>query len=140
MFNHETHESRRRGAAYGLREWRETGSGLKWRATFCGVRGFLGMKTFLKVVLILIAAVIVVKLLPALLLVGGLSLGGLVLLGLGLLAVGGLLGAVGLSFAAAVVVAGLVVAVVLSPVWVPVLIIVGIVALVRRGSRRAAMV
>ena len=34
------------------------------------------MKTFLKVVLILIAAVIVVKLLPALVLVGGLSLGG----------------------------------------------------------------
>ena len=96
------------------------------------------MKTFLKVVLILIAAVIVVKLLPALVLVGGLSLGGLVLLGLGLLAVGGLWCAVGLSIGAAVVMVGLVVILVLSPVWISVRIIVGMVALVRRGARRRA--
>jgi len=109
---------------------------LKRRATFGGVAGCWGMKTFLKVVLILIAAVIVVKLLPALLLIGGLSLGGLVLVGLGLLALGGLLGAVGLSVAAASLAIGLVVALALSPLWVPVLLIVGIVALMRRNSRR----
>ena len=53
-------------------------------------------------------------------------------------AVGGLLCAVGLSIGAAVVIVGSVVALVLSPVWVPVLIIVGVVALVRRGARRRA--
>ena len=116
---------------------REWGRALKRRATFGGVAGFWGMKTFLKVVLILIAAVIVVKLLPALVLIGGLSLGGLVLVGLGLLAVGGVLGAVGLSVAAALLGIAAVVALALSPVWVPVLVIVGIVALVRRSSRRS---
>jgi len=109
---------------------------LKERATFGEVAGCGGMKTFLKVVLILIAAVMVVKLLPALVLIGGLSLGGLVLVGLGLLAVGGVLGAVGLSVAAALLGIAAVVALALSPVWVPVLVIVGIVALVRWNSRR----
>jgi hypothetical protein len=59
-------------------------------------------------------------------------------LGAGLLAVGGLLCAVGLSIGAAVVMVGSVVALVLSPVWIPVLIIVGMVTLVRRGARRRA--
>ena len=39
------------------------------------------MKTFLKVLLILLAAVVVIKLLPALLIIGGVSLGGLLLAG-----------------------------------------------------------
>jgi hypothetical protein len=138
FFNHETyerHESRPRKVP---RESCEMGKALERGATFRAPVGFGSMKTFLKVVLILIAAVIVVKLLPALVLVGGLSLGGLMLVGLGLLAVGGVLGALGLSVAAALLVVALVVAVALSPVWVPVLVVVGIVAFVRKLSRRTA--
>jgi len=48
------------------------------------------------------------------------------------------LGAVGLSAATALLAVMLVVALVLSPIWVPVLAIVGIIALVRRTPRRTA--
>jgi hypothetical protein len=86
------------------------------------------MKTFLKVLLILIAAVIAIKLLPVLLVIGGVSLGGLLLAGGLIVAAIGVLAALGLS----------VVAVGLSPIWVPVLAVMGIVALVRKTTRTAA--
>lgn len=85
------------------------------------------MKTFLKVVLLVIAAVIAVKLLP-------LTLGLGILLGLTLV----VLAAVGVSFFALVLGLGVVLAAVLSPIWIPVLAIVGLVALIKRSSRSSA--
>jgi hypothetical protein len=81
------------------------------------------MKTFLKVLLILIAAVVAVKLLPfAFLAVCGVAavLAGLLVLGV--------------SLAAVLICAVLAAAAALSPIWLPVLAIVGIVALCRRNS------
>lgn len=85
------------------------------------------MKSLLKVVLLLIAAVIAVKLLP-------LTLGLGILLGISLVG----LAAVGVSVIALLL--GLAVALVamLSPIWIPVLAIVGLVALIKRSSRRSA--
>lgn len=85
------------------------------------------MKTFLKVVLLVIAAVVAVKLLP-------LTLGLGILLGITLVA----LAAVGVSILALVLGLGVVLAAVLSPIWIPVLAIVGLVALVKRGNRPSA--
>jgi hypothetical protein len=48
------------------------------------------------------------------------------------------LAALGLSVVAAVLAVALVVAVGLSPIWVPVLAVMGIVALVRKTTRTAA--
>lgn len=82
------------------------------------------MNTFLKVLLIALAVVVAVKLFPAALLavcmLGGLSLLLLVL-----------------GASAAVVVLGVAIGLItaLSPLWLPVLAIVGIVALCRRSSR-----
>jgi hypothetical protein len=96
------------------------------------------MKTFLKVLLILIAAVLVIKLLPVLLVIGGAGIGGLLLAGCLLIAAVGVLGAVGLSVAAAVMVVALVLGVALSPIWVPIAVVVGIIALMKRASGRTA--
>jgi hypothetical protein len=82
------------------------------------------MKTSLKIVLLLLAAVIAVKLLPVTLGLGillGISLVGLVALGVSVIA--SLLGL------ACVVVA------VLSPIWIPVLAVFGIIALIKRSRR-----
>lgn len=82
------------------------------------------MNTFLKVVLVVLGALLTMKFLPELFAFGCLlagSLLGLVLVGIPLLGV---------------ICAGvLAVAVVLAPLWVPVLLIVGLVALLRRGRR-----
>lgn len=87
------------------------------------------MNTFLKVFLIVIGAVIAVKLLP---LAFGLVCGVAALLaGLAIL---------GVSLVALLACAVLVVAAVLSPIWVPVLAIVGIVALCRRNGGAAKSV
>ena len=96
-------------------------------ATFRGEPGFLDMKTFLKVVLLVIAAVIAVKLLP-------LTLGLGILLGVSIVG----LAAVGVSALALILGLGLVLAAVLSPIWIPVLAIVGLVALIKRSSRPSA--
>jgi hypothetical protein len=85
------------------------------------------MNTFLKVFLLVVAAVVAVKLLP-------LTLGLGFLLGLLLI---GLLG-VGLSLVAVVVVAVVGLAAVLAPIWIPVLAIVGLVALIRKLSAKPA--
>jgi hypothetical protein len=81
------------------------------------------MKTFLKVLLLLVAALVCIKLLPFAL---GLACASLAVLG-GL----ALLGA---SLAALFVTVALLAALVLSPIWVPVLLICGLVALCRRGG------
>lgn len=85
------------------------------------------MKTFLKVVLLLIAAVVAVKLLP-------LTLGLGILLGVALVA----LAAVGVSALALILGLGVVLVAVLSPIWIPVLAIFGLIALIKRSSRRSA--
>jgi hypothetical protein len=93
-------------------------------------RVFVDVKTFLKVVLILIAAVIAVKLLPITLALG---------LALGLAAVG--LAIAGVSIVAALAVMAIFLAAILSPVWVPLLLLVGLIALIKRLTRgRSALV
>ena len=85
------------------------------------------MKTFLMVLLILIAAVVAVKLLPflfALLCVCGACVAVVAL--------------IGVSLAAGLLCAGLVLALVLSPIWLPVLALVGLIALIKKlGAKRA---
>jgi hypothetical protein len=85
------------------------------------------VKTFFKIVLIVIAAVIAVKLLPITLALG---------LALGLAAVG--LAIAGVSIVAALLVAAIFIAGILSPIWVPVLLLVGLIALIKRVSRGPA--
>ncbi len=118
------------------REWLETREGegvsekeLGWilAATFREEPGFSGMKTFLKVLLIVVAVVIAVKLLPIAFVIGcavAALLAGLAVLGV--------------SLAALLICAALAVAALLSPIWVPILAIVGIVALCRRHGNGAA--
>lgn len=80
----------------------------------CGV--FDGMKSFLKIFLLVCLALVALKLLPLTLALGcimAIVLAGLVMLGFG-------------------------VAVVLSPIWVPALVITGIVSLIVRTGRRMA--
>jgi hypothetical protein len=74
------------------------------------------MKTFLKIFLLVLLALVALKLLPLTLALGcvmAIVLAGLVMLGLGA-------------------------AVVLSPIWVPALVITGIVSLILRTGRRVA--
>jgi hypothetical protein len=74
------------------------------------------MKTFLKIFLLMLLALVALKLLPLTLALGcimAIVLAGLVMLGLG-------------------------VAVVLSPLWVPALVIAGLVSLIVRTGRRPA--
>jgi hypothetical protein len=95
-------------------------------ATFCGGPCTSGVKTFLKVVLVLVAALIAIRLLPVTLAIGcGLGLAVLVIAGLGLSAV---------AVALVVVIA---LAAVLAPIWLPLLAIIGIIALVKRNRSAA---
>jgi hypothetical protein len=83
------------------------------------------MKTFLKVVLLVLVALAAIKLLPLTIGLGfatGLVLVGLIAMGFSLLAVVALL----------VLVAGAV----LAPVWIPVLLLVGLIALIRKATRK----
>ena len=84
------------------------------------------MKTFLKVLLIMIALVVAVKLLPAVFVLVCLAAAGIALVAVS-----------GLSILAGILCAALVVAALLSPIWLPVLAIVGLVALCRSGRARA---
>jgi hypothetical protein len=84
----------------------------------------VSMNTFLKVVLLVIAILIALKLLPLTLgllcLMGGIAVG-LLALGLGAVAV-----IIGICIAAAAV---------LAPIWIPLLLIFGIIALIKRSNR-----
>lgn len=83
------------------------------------------MKTFLKAVVLIIAAIIAVKLLP-------LTLGLGFALGLALVA----LAAVGVSVVALLLGLVVLIVAVLAPVWMPILAMVGLIALIRRGGDR----
>ena len=84
------------------------------------------MKTFLKVLLLVILALVAIKLLPLTIGLGfatGVLLVGLVMAGLSLLA--------------GIAVIALVLGAVLAPVWIPVLLLVGFIALIRRMTRKS---
>jgi hypothetical protein len=82
------------------------------------------VKAFLKILLLVVVALLALKLLP-------------LTLGLGCILAAGLLGllALGVSVLAAVVGGIVILAAVLSPIWLPVLIIIGLVALLKRRNR-----
>lgn len=85
-----------------------------------------GVKTFLKVLLLVILALVAIKLLPLTIGLGfatGVLLVGLVMAGLSLLA--------------GIAVIALVLGAVLAPVWIPVLLLVGFIALIRRMTRKS---
>ena len=81
------------------------------------------MKTFWKILLIVVAVIVAIKLLPVVFFMGCLAAG--LLAGLAVL---------GVSLAALLLCAALVVLAILSPIWIPVLAIVGVVALLRRNG------
>ncbi len=85
------------------------------------------MNTFLKAVFLILIAILAVKFLPAIFALG-------FMLGLTVVA----LGAVGVSLLAAVVFAATVLVGALSPLWVPVAMVVGVIILIRRSRRRPA--
>lgn len=85
------------------------------------------MNNVLKVVLLILVAIVAVKLLPAMLALG-------FMLGVAVVA----LGAIGVSVLGALFLASAVLLAVLSPVWVPVLAIIGLIALIKRSGRRTA--
>jgi len=93
-------------------------------ATYPIERGYSLVKNILKIVLLVVVAVIAVKLLPLTFALGG-------VLALGLL---GML-AVGVSALAILLVGMLALAAVLAPVWIPVLLILGLIALIKRAGK-----
>jgi hypothetical protein len=84
-----------------------------------------GVKTFLKVVLLVLAAVIALKFLPLVFGVGCL---------LAALLLGGI--AFGVSAVAAFVACVIAVLAVLAPIWLPLLALVGLIVLIKRGGTR----
>lgn len=85
------------------------------------------MKTFLKVLLIIALAIVAVKLLPLTLVAGCLLAAGIALLAV-----------IGVSALAIGTCLGLGLIALLSPLWLPILAIVGIVMLVKRHNRSTA--
>lgn len=85
------------------------------------------MNTLLKVLLLVILAIVAVKLLPA-------ALGLVFLLAAGIV----LAGLVGVAVGFAFLCAGVTLAALLAPLWLPLVAIAGIVALVRRRSAKTA--
>ena len=96
------------------------------------------MKTFGKVLLIVILALVCLRLLP--LLMGASLLALAVLFGVAIVLAGGVaaVAATGLTAVAALLAVVLVVAAVLTPIWLPVLAIAGLVSLCRRSGKTAA--
>jgi hypothetical protein len=85
------------------------------------------MKTFLKVLLVIVAAILILKLLP-------LALG--LLVGLAALVAG--IGAVAVGAIAAACCLAFIVIGVLTPIWLPVLVIIGLIALVKKLGNSTA--
>ena len=116
------------GWSHGVLLNRELGGA----ATFSGPRCSWGMKTFLKISLIVVLALLALKFLPVFL-VGGIA---------GLL-IAAVLGVVGVSLLAAMLAALVAVALglafALSPIWIPVLIVMGVISLFKKlGDKPAA--
>jgi hypothetical protein len=84
------------------------------------------VKNFLKIVLLVLAAIVAVKFLPAIFAFGWLLAGAVV----GLFVLAG-------SAIAALVGSVFVLSVVLSPIWIPLLALIGIIALVKRSNRKS---
>lgn len=85
------------------------------------------MNAFWKILLLVVVAIVAIKLLPVTLVLGA--------------AVGGVLAlcaALGVSVVVLLVGSVLLLAAVLSPIWLPILALVGVVALIRRSSRPPA--
>jgi hypothetical protein len=82
------------------------------------------MRTFLKVLLVLAAAILAVKLLPFTVALG-FALGIALIVAL----------ALGVSAAAVLTVTALALVAVLSPLWIPILALVGVIALIKRLGR-----
>lgn len=91
------------------------------RATFLTLQGSFAMKTAFKIILVVAILLVAIKLSP---IVFVLALGGLL--------VAAVLGAVGLSLLAAFTILVFALAAALSPIWIPVLAIVGLVALLKK--------
>ena len=125
---------------------REAGSSTPFRsaaknighATFPRVPGYLGMKTFLKVLLIAVLALAVLKLCPLFAVPVALALAALFIVTLVL--AGGASVAILVILGLAVALLGVALALVtaLAPIWLPVLAVVGLIALVRRATRKTA--
>lgn len=98
------------------------------------------MKTLVNLLLITALVLVVVKLWPLALAVG--SLAGLVLVASGGLLAGGLSAVLGLALALLVALLGviLVTAVALSPIWIPVLALIGLISLLRRPTARTTKI
>ena len=96
-------------------------------ATFLPVRCFLTMKTFLKVMLVVVLLFIAIKLSPIIFLAA--------LIGL---LVATLLGAVGLSLLAGLFAVVITLAAALSPIWIPVLLVMGAISLFKKLNDRSA--
>jgi hypothetical protein len=82
------------------------------------------MKTFLKVLLLAVLLIIAIKFSP-IIFIGALA--GLI--------VGGILGIVGISLVAALLAVAVALVVALSPIWIPVLVVMGLVSLFRKNER-----
>jgi hypothetical protein len=93
-------------------------------ATFLRLRGFRDMNTVVKVLLVFVVLLVAIKLSPII----------FMLALVGLLAAT-FLGAIGLSVLAVFAAIVLTLAVALSPIWVPVLVIVGLVSLFKKTNR-----
>lgn len=91
------------------------------RATFLMLQGSFAMKTAFKIILVVAILLVAIKLSP---IVFVLALGGLL--------VAAVLGALGLSLLAAFTILVFALAAALSPIWIPVLAIVGLVALFKK--------
>ena len=95
------------------------------------------MNTFLKVLLFIVVALLAIKFLPFLLLpvliagVGLLLMVGLVVAGVATVA------GVGVAAVVAILAVLTAIVVVLAPLWIPVLVVIGLVALIRRSTRPA---
>ncbi|MEX2044540.1 MAG: hypothetical protein WD941_04245 [Opitutus sp.] len=85
------------------------------------------MKTFLKILLLVVVAILAVKLLPLTLALG-------CLLGVALVVMAGL----GLSAMAVILGIGILMAALLSPIWLPILALVGVIALIKRMNGSTA--
>ena len=96
------------------------------------------MKTFLKVLLFVLLGLLAIKLLPFLLI--PVFVGGIGLLLAGGLAFGGVAAVAGIGVAVVVALVAILVTLlaVLSPIWIPVLAVVGLIALIPRSSRAVA--
>lgn len=79
------------------------------------------MKTFFKVLLLVVAVIVAIKLLPA-----TLALGCALVFGLAIAAT------VGVSLLAVGVVLGLALLVLFAPIWLPIMLLVGLILLIRR--------